>query len=121
MINTTKGEIVFIQTGESLHTSVVGALRDAHKWILEAYELQNLNLSTVTTKYNVEAALPAHIERFILREGSGGFDEQYVKDVLAFTYIESGCCSTSLYAAVTRIKDPNDYRKAYGQAAANTE
>mgnify|MGYP000869495424 CR=1 FL=1 len=78
MINTTKADLVFIQSGEELHASIVAALRDASRWMLEAYELQSLDLSTVTTKNHLEAALPAHIERFILRDGSGCFDEQYV-------------------------------------------
>lgn len=113
MINITKGDIVFVQTGKELHESIVAALRDASKWLLEAYELQNLDLSTVTTKNQLAAALPAYIERFILREGSEAFDDQYVKDVLAFTFIEEGHCSPSLYAAVTRIGDTKGYRKAY--------
>lgn len=113
MINITKGEIVFVQTGKELHESIVAALRDAHKWLLEAYGLQNLDLSTVTTKNYLAVALPAHIERFILRDGSEAFDEQYVNDVLAFTFLEEGHCSPSLYAAVTRIDDPKEYRKAY--------
>ncbi len=113
MINTTKGEIVFLQTGKELHESIVAALRDASKWLLEAYGLQNLDLSTVTTKNYLVVALPAHIERFILRKDSDAFDEQYVNDVLAFILIEEGHCSPSLYAAVTRIDGPKEYRKAY--------
>ena len=113
MINTTKGEIVFVQTGSELHTSVVAAIRDASKWLLEAYGLQNLRLSEVTTKSYVSVAFPAFVERFILRNASDNFDSRYVKDVLAFTTIEEGHCSPSLYAAVTRIAGTEKYRKAY--------
>jgi hypothetical protein len=118
MINTTKADLVFIQSGEELQTSIVAALQDASKWILEAYGLQGIDLSTVTTKTHMEAALPAHVERFILLDGGPFFfDERYVKDVFAFVSASIGHCSLGLYAAVTRIQ-PNmthngGYRKAY--------
>lgn len=118
MINTTKSELVFLQTGEELHKSVVAALSDASKWVLQAYELQDLDLSAVTTKSHLEAALPAHIERFILREGGAHFDEQYVRDVFAFVSTNVGHCSPNLYAAVTRSpfvtsSGKSVYRKSY--------
>jgi len=118
MINTTKGELVFLQTGEELHASIVAALREAGRWVLQAYQLQDLNLSAVTTKSHLEAALPAHIEHSILREGGAHFDEQYVNDVFAFASVSIGHCSPSLYAAVTRSQShPSSrkgaYRKAY--------
>lgn len=117
MINTTKADLVFIQSGKELHASIVAALREASRWMLKAYELQSLDLSTVTTKNHLEAALPAHIERFILRDGGGCFDEQYVKDVFSFVSIGIGHCSPSLYATVTRTHLSNSstrgYRKAY--------
>ena len=113
MINTTKDEIVFVQARANLHTSIKAALRDASKWLLEAYELQNLNLSTVTTKNYVSVAFSAFVERFILRDVGEKFDAQYVKDVFAFTSIEEGYCSPSLYAAVTRVGGAENYRKAY--------
>lgn len=113
MINTTKDEIAFVQTGEKLHSSIAAALRDASKWLLEAYELENLNLSTVTTKNYVSVAFPAFVEQFILRDVSEKFGTQYVKDVFAFTSIEEGHCSPNLYAAVTRVGGAEKYRKAY--------
>lgn len=117
MINTTKSDLVFIQTGEELHASIVAALRDASKWVLQAYGLQDIDLSTVTTKSHLEAALPAHVERFILGDGGAHFDEQYVKDVFAFVSANIGDCSLDLYAAVTRTQlntgRNRGYRKAY--------
>lgn len=118
MINTTKGELVFLQSREELHTSVVAALRNASNWVLQAYGLQNLDLSAVTTKNHLEAALPAHVERFILRDGGAHFDEQYVTDVFAFTSAGVGHCSPNLYAAVTRSplmtsSGKRAYRKTY--------
>lgn len=111
MINATKGELVFLQTSEELQESIVAALQDASNWVLQAYGLQGIDLSAVTTKSHLEAALPAHIERFILRDGAARFDEQYVQDVFAFTSASEGHCSPNLYAAVTRSQ--GGYRKSY--------
>jgi len=111
MINTTKGELVFLQTGDELHASVLAALLDASNWVLQAYGLQDIELSAVTTKTYLEAALPAHIERFILRDSDAYFDEQYVKDVFAFTNVREGHCPPNQYAAVTRSQ--GGYRKSY--------
>jgi hypothetical protein len=117
VINTTKADLVFIQSGEELHSSVMVALDDASKWVLQAYGLQNLDLSTVTTKSHQEAAMPAHVARFTLQDGGAPFDEQYVKDAFAFVSADIGHCSLGLYAAVTRIHLSNSstrgYRKAY--------
>ncbi|WP_337882166.1 hypothetical protein [Chromobacterium haemolyticum] len=117
MINTTKADLVFIQTGEELNANIVAALRDASDWMLQAYGLQDLDLSSVTTKTHQEAALPAHVARFILQEGGVDLDEQYAKDVFAFVTIDREPCSPGLYAAVTRIPisttNKRGYRKAY--------
>lgn len=115
MINTTKSDLVFTQLGDELHASIVAALSDASKWMLQAYGLQDLDLAKVTTRTYYEAAMPAHVERFILRKGVY-FDEQYVKEVFAFVS-SVGHCSLSLYAAVTGISPSNTgshgYRKSY--------
>lgn len=116
MINTTKADIVFSQTGEELHTSIAAALRETSKWMLEAYDFQHLDLSTVTTKSHIEAALPAYIAQFILRDERAILDEQYVKDVFAFVNIGIGHCSPDLYAIVTRTtlgSSSGGYRKSY--------
>lgn len=115
MINTTKGELVFLQTGDELHASVLAALLDASNWVLQAYGLQDIELSAVTTKTYLEAALPAHIERYILRDSDAYFDEQYVKDVFAFTNVREGHCPPNQYAAVTRSQ--GGYRKSYQSLA----
>ena len=118
MINTTKGELVFLKTGEELHESVLAALHDASSWMLQAYQLQDIDLSVVTTKNYLEAAFPAHIQRFVLRDVGKRFDEQYVGDVLAFVSASVGHCSPNLYAAVTRTPliasdGREEYRKSY--------
>ncbi|WP_028449423.1 hypothetical protein [Chitinibacter tainanensis] len=113
MINTTKGEIVFIQTDMELHLSIVAALKDASKWLLEAYSLQHLELNTVTTKNHHSVAFSAFVEQYILRNVTDKFDHLYVNDVYAFISIEKGNCPPSLYAAVTLIEDTTQYRKAH--------
>lgn len=118
MINTTKADIVFVQIGDELHASIVAALRDASRWMLQAYRLQDIDLSAVTTKSYLEASLPAYVERFILRDRGGRFDEQYVKNVFTFVSVNIGHCSPDLYAAVTRSQlvpsgRKEGYRKAY--------
>lgn len=114
MINTSKGDLVFIRTGEKLNASIVEALRQASKWMLQSYGLQDIDLFTVTTKNHLEAAMPAHTEQFILKDGGTDLGEQYLKDVFAFINT-TGHCEPSLYAAVTRQTNTENrvYRKAY--------
>lgn len=111
MINTTKGELVFLQTGKELHANIVAALRDASRWVLDAYGLQGIDLSAVTTKNHIEAALPAHVELFILKKGETHFDEQYVNEVFTFVSAKEGHCPPNLYTTVTQSQ--SGYRKSY--------
>lgn len=117
MINTTESDLVILQTVEDLRPNIVAALRDASKWVLEAYGLQHIDLSAVTTKNHLEASLPAHIERFILKDGVTTLNEQYVKDVFAFVSVDGGHCTPTLYASVTGTASTpagqHAYRKAY--------
>lgn len=118
MINATKGDLVFLQTGEQLNTSIVAALREASNWILQAYEMEGCDLSRVTTKNHEELALPAHVEKCILQGNEAELDAQYVKDVHAFVRITEGEPPLELYASVTRNPlsargKEGGYRKAY--------
>jgi hypothetical protein len=66
----------------------------------------------------LEAALPAHIERFILLDPSIPFDEQYARDVFEFVVLPRDDSAVELYAAVTRNPNitgpgPGGYRKAF--------
>ncbi|RFB70835.1 MULTISPECIES: hypothetical protein [unclassified Herbaspirillum] len=117
MINATKGEVVIIQSGKDLQRSVVAALQEASSWILQSYGLQDIALNTVSTKTHFNAALPAFAQQFILKQDIGDLNERYVKDVFDFISIETGHCSPTLYAAVTRIPADDGgikgYRKTY--------
>lgn len=118
MINIYKSDIVFLQFGEELHSSIIGAFRDTCAWMREAYQLQDIDLTIVSTKTHPELALPAHVERFILKNAREVFDDNYVRDIFKFTNILPAECSYELYGRV--IKNPNitgpgrgGFRKAY--------
>lgn len=117
MINTKRDGIVFIQTSKQLHNSIVSALREASGWILSAYNLQAVDLNTVTTKDNKEVALSVYAELFILKDKGRLFNEQYVLDVFSFASTDVGDCPPNLYAAVTCIPAGTTgkygYRKSY--------
>jgi len=118
MINTTMGELVFLKSGAELHASIEAAINDASKWILQAYKLENLDLSLTSTFSFVSAAYPYHVKHFILQETTTPFDEQYVTDVFTFINTDTRFCSPQLYSDVTRCpqKTKNGkvtFRKTY--------
>ncbi|WP_431476513.1 hypothetical protein [Massilia eburnea] len=118
MINTSKSELVFLQSGDEFLKSVKEAFADASQWILQAYQLQGLDLRTVSTKSFSEAAFPAHIEEFVLTEKAEIFDEDYVCDVLRFVSMRSGQCTYELYGRVINnpeVTGPGNggFRKSY--------
>ena len=118
MINTTKDQVLFLKSGNDLRAAIVTALEDSCRWIRQSYGLEDINLADVSTKTYLEAALPAHVDRFILNDRPTTLDEQYVRDVQTFVNLHVGHCPLELYAAVTKNPHVFDdgrsgYRKSY--------
>ena len=80
MINTTKDEIVFNQSGSALDSSVRSALDVAAGWVLKAHGLETINLEDVTTKTYQRVAFAAYVKLCILKKPNFVFDERYVLD-----------------------------------------
>lgn len=101
MINSTRNELVFIETGEELNLSVIAALRQSSKWILEAYGHNALDLTRVNSKSYVEAVFPAFVDKFILRSEGAFFDEKYVRDAFELASTDWGDVSPDLFLRLT--------------------
>lgn len=114
MINTTKDKVLFTETGAQLNASISAALSLASKWMLQAYELEALNLERVNSKSYVQVAFPAFVDGFILRN-TVDLDESYVCDAFDFVSVERGHCSPDLYARLTKANSDGKrgYRKSY--------
>jgi len=115
MINTTQGQVVFIEHGEQLSASIVAALRLASKWVLKAYGLEATDLGRVNTKTNHEAAFPVYVSESILRKGDEAFTDDYVRDALEFVSNVKGGCHQDLYLRLT-MADPygrRGYRRSF--------
>ncbi|WP_295760606.1 hypothetical protein [Undibacterium sp.] len=117
MINTTKSSVIFNKKDADLRLAIIAAFRTASRWILAAYDLQSLDLATVTTKTNNVAAFPAYVELCILLNPSAVFDEQYVLDALAFVLEEKGDPGQALSEKLTMApsEGPRGFRKAFSR------
>lgn len=115
MINATKNMPVFIETGEQLSASIIGALKLASEWILKAYQLEKINLLEVNTKTFNEAILPALVENFICIGIYSSLNENYVRDVYDLISSDRGDCAPELYNRLTMGKTFGkwNYRKSY--------
>lgn len=117
MINTTKNSVIFNKKDAELRLAIVAALRTASRWILATYDLQSLDLDTVSTKTNSVAAFPAYVESCILSDTAAVFDEQYILDALAFVAEEKGDPGQALYEKLTMTpsEGPRAFRKAFSR------
>lgn len=115
MINATKNELVFLETGEQLNTSIIAALRLASKWMLQAYNHEALNLDLVNSKSYVEVAFAAFVDGLVLRNKNVFFDEDYVRDAAELMAGEDSNCSPELYSRLTMTESEGKrgYRKSY--------
>lgn len=115
MINAKKDELVFLETGEQLNTSIIAALRLACKWILQAYNHETLDLDLVNSKSYVAVAFAAFIDGLVLRNKNVFFDEDYVRDAAELMAGEDCNCSPELYFRLTMAESEGKrgYRKSY--------
>lgn len=115
MINATKDELVFIQTGEALSQSVIAALKQSRDWMLTAYGHEELDLNKVNSKSYVEVVFPAYVERFILQTSGALFDEDYVRDAFELASTEWGHAPPDQFFRLTR----SDARGKWGYRKSN--
>ena len=78
MINTTRDSIVFNCSGAALDAAIRAALTKSAETLLSVHQLEQVELSAVTTKTNLRACYPMFVKGCVLK-ATTPFDEAYVR------------------------------------------
>ena len=100
MINTTDGELIFSETKYALNFDIVRALENSAKALLKLHNLEDLDLTTVTTKTNTIAAYAKFVLLHI-RNQEIHFDEAYVESVWDFYRTKTNSISPQQFYSAT--------------------
>lgn len=115
MINTTKNELVFNQSGKQLDASVCEALESAATWLQKAAHLEDIRLQEVTTKRYIGIAFAAYVRLYILKMPSTALGEQYVRDAFEVFHLPYAGIPEDFFYRVT-FAEPGSalaYKKTY--------
>ena len=117
MINTTNGQLVFAETKNILHFDIVRAMENSAEALLKLHDLEDLDLTTVTTKTNTIAAYAKFVRLHILHQNVY-FDEAYLESVWDFYKTGASVITPEQYYAAT-LGTPNtdyEFKRSYCKA-----